>query len=138
MALAPPTTLDQFFSPAPRNSRKKNQPQNTPTRLLMFQRGKAIDKPTSRTAKTVKVLPTAHREPARMAQITKWGFCRKSTKTYPVPFKRVGNVQRATNTPATMESEIKKGENPAVTNLVGASAPASQVAAPSPQQTPSA
>src|ERR1022692_2259518 len=38
----------------------------------------------------------------------------------------MGTVQRATNTPATMPSEMINGENPAVTSLVGASAAPSQ------------
>src|ERR1039457_528302 len=38
----------------------------------------------------------------------------------------MGTVQRATNTPATMPTEMMKGENPAVTSLWGASAPPSQ------------
>src|ERR1039457_1433690 len=49
----------------------------------------------------------------------------------------MGTVQRATNTPATMPTEMMKGENPAVTSLVGASAAPSQAPAPKPQETPS-
>ena len=48
----------------------------------------------------------------------------------------VGSVQRATKTPATMESEIKKGESPTVTNFRGAAAPANQAPAASPHITP--
>src|ERR1039457_1309089 len=49
----------------------------------------------------------------------------------------MGTVQRATNTPATIPTEMMKGENPAVTSLVGASAAPSQAPAPKPQETPS-
>src|SRR5580658_2186872 len=45
-------------------------------------------------------------------------------------------VHRAVNTPATMKSEMAKGEYPAVTSLVGASAAPSQTPAVSPQITP--
>src|ERR1035438_8096375 len=53
----------------------------------------------------------------------------------------MGTVERATNTPATMPSEMIKGENPAVTSLVGASAAPrrapGEAPAPKPQETPS-
>jgi hypothetical protein len=48
----------------------------------------------------------------------------------------VGSVHRATNTPAIMVREIRKGESPVVTSFVGASAAASQVPAATPQITP--
>ena len=54
-----------------------------------------------------------------------------------MPFSIMGTVQRATNTPATMPSEIRKGEKPTVTSFVGASAAPSHAPAPSPHATPS-
>src|SRR6516164_3918310 len=78
MALAPPTTFAQLAGPAPRSSRKKNQPQKTPTKLFTFHKGKAMESPTSRTAKIVRVFPTAQRDPARTAQITRCDFSRRS------------------------------------------------------------
>src|SRR5579884_4497975 len=48
----------------------------------------------------------------------------------------MGTVQRATNTPATIPSEIRNGENPSVTSLVGASAAPSHAPAASPHATP--
>jgi len=50
----------------------------------------------------------------------------------------VGSVHRATNTPVTMQSEIKNGESPTVTSLVGASAAPSHAPAANPESTPSA
>ncbi len=61
----------------------------------------------------------------------------RSVKTYDVPFRSVGNVHRAVKTPATMQSEMAKGEKPALTSLVGASAAPSQTPAARPQTTPS-
>jgi hypothetical protein len=55
-----------------------------------------------------------------------------------VPFNATGTVHRATNTPATIPSETRNGEKPAVTSLVGASAAANHEAAANPQITPSA
>jgi hypothetical protein len=49
----------------------------------------------------------------------------------------MGTVQRATNAPITIPIEIVKGENPAFTSFVGASAVPSQTAAANPQKTPS-
>src|SRR6185437_9455188 len=43
----------------------------------------------------------------------------------------------AVNTPATMQSEIANGENPALTSFVGASAAPSHTPAANPQITPS-
>jgi hypothetical protein len=57
-------------------------------------------------ANTVSVLATAHSIPARIAVKIKWLFCRRSAKTYRVPFSSVGTVHRAVNTPVTMHSEI--------------------------------
>ena len=65
------------------------------------------------------------------------GLSRRSLNRKPVPLSSVGTVQRATNAPITMPIEMMKGENPAVTSLVGASALPSQTAAASPQNTPS-
>ena len=56
---------------------------------------------------------------------------------FSIPFSAMGTVQRATNTPATMPSEIIKGEKPSVTSLVGASAAPSHAPAASPHITPS-
>src|SRR5579875_2712013 len=81
MAMAPPRTLAQLLALAPFSSWKKNQPQNRPTRVLVFQRGKAMERPTSRMAKTVNVLATAQRAPARTAQTMRWGRLRRSRKT---------------------------------------------------------
>jgi hypothetical protein len=60
-----------------------------------------------------------------------------SENTKPVPFIRVGKVQRAVKTPATMHSEMAKGEKPATTSLVGASAAPSHAPAARPHRTPS-
>jgi hypothetical protein len=49
----------------------------------------------------------------------------------------VGKVQRAVNTPATMQREMAKGEKPTFTSLVGPSAAPSQTPAASPDATPS-
>ena len=94
-------------------------------------------RPTLRTAKMVSVLPTAHSIPASSAHTIRCGFSRRSLKRKPVPFSSVGTVQRATKAPITMPMEMMKGENPAFTSLVGASALPSQTAAASPQNTPS-
>src|SRR5262249_41757091 len=68
MAEAPPRTFSQCPAPASRNSPKRSQPHTRPTMLLVFHRGKAIDSPIRRIAKTVSVLATAHKTPARIAQ----------------------------------------------------------------------
>src|SRR5260221_8070485 len=60
IAHAPPSTFDHPLKPEPRNSLNSSQPQKSPTRLLVFHSGKAIARPTLRTAKMVSVLPTAH------------------------------------------------------------------------------
>src|ERR1019366_3837290 len=44
--------------------------------------------------------------------------------------------QRAVNTPATIHSDIAKGESPELTSFVGASAAPSQTPAASPHSTP--
>ena len=142
MANAPPKTFTHSLAPEPRNSLKSSQPQKRPTRLLVFHSGKAMDRPTLRTAKMVSVLATAHNIPASIAHTMRWGLSRRSEKIKPVPLSSVGTVQRATNAPITMPMERMKGANaasrrPAFTNLVGASAVPSQTAAVSPQKTPS-
>ena len=63
-------------------------------------------------------------------------FSARSLKTYFVPFNKVGKVQRAVNTPATMQREMAKGEKPTFTSLVGPSAAPSQTPAASPDATP--
>ena len=60
----------------------------------------------------------------------------RSANTDRVPFSSVGIDQRAVNTPATMHSEIAKGESPELTSFVGASAAPSQTPAASPHSTP--
>src|ERR1019366_2022456 len=134
---APPSTFSHCFAPEFLSSLNSNQPQNKPTRLLVFHRGKAMERPTLRMANTVSVLATAHNMPARMAHTKRCFFSLRSSQIYPVPFNSMGTVQRATNTPATMPNEMIKGGNPAVTSLVGGSAAPSQAPAPKPQETPS-
>src|ERR1039458_8119650 len=137
MANAPPNTFDHSLIPEPRSSLKSSQPQNRPTRLFVFHSGKAMARPTLRTAKMVSVLPTAQSIPAITAHTIRCGLSRRSAKRNPVPLSSVGTVQRATNAPITMPMEMRNGENPAFTSLVGASAVPSQTAAASPQKTPS-
>ena len=137
IAKAPPSTFDHPLNPEPRSSLKSNHPQNKPTRLFVFHSGNAIARPTSRTAKMVSVLATAHSVPASSAHTIRCGLSRRSWKRNPVPFSRVGTVQRATKAPMTIPIEMMKGEKPALTNLVGASALPSHTAAANPQNTPS-
>ena len=137
IAAAPPTTLAQFFAFDPRSSLNNRQPQKSPTRLLVFHSGNAMARPTLRTPKMVSVLATAHSIPASSAHTIRCGFSRRSLNRNPVPLSIVGTVQRATNAPITIPMEMMKGENPAFTSLVGASALPSQTAADSPQNTPS-
>src|SRR5271170_7492044 len=137
MAIAPPRTLIQVLAPAPRNSPNNNHPQKSPTRELMFQRGKAIARPTSRTATIVRVFATAQMPPASTAQTIRWGFCFRSYITYDVPLRSVGTVHRAKKTPTIMHSEITTGEKPVFTSFVGASAPPNHVEAAIAQKTPS-
>lgn len=89
---------------------------------LAFHKGNATARPTSRMAKTVSVLATAQRAPASNAQTMRCFFSDRSAKIYHVPLSNVGKVHRAVNTPATMQTEIANGENPAFTSFVGASA----------------
>src|SRR6266853_1579589 len=137
IASPPPNTLLHCPALAPRSSLNSSHPQNNPIRPLVFHKGNAIESPTSRMAKTVSVLATAHSPPATMAHTIRCGFARRSRNTYRVPFKRVGTVQRATKTPATMASDITNGDTPTTTSLVGASAPPSQAPAARAQRTPS-
>ncbi len=81
MAVAPPSTLAHCRGPASRSSRNRSHPQNRPTRLFVFQRGKATDRPTSRMANTVSVFATAQIIPASSAQTTRCGFWRRSAQT---------------------------------------------------------
>src|ERR1035437_3981136 len=142
MAVAPPNTFDHPIKPEPRSSLKSSHPQKRPTRELVFQSGKAMARPTLRTAKMVSVLATAHNIPARSAHTMRCGLSRRSSNRKPVPFSSMGTVQRATKAPITMPMERMKGANaasssPVFTSLVGASALPSQTAAASPQNTPS-
>src|SRR5579864_6842321 len=61
---APPTTPNHRNQPARCSSLNKSVPQIIAIKLLAFHSGNAILKPISRTANTVNVLPTAHRQPA--------------------------------------------------------------------------
>jgi hypothetical protein len=107
-----------------------------PSKLLLFQRGKAMLSPTSRTAKMVSVFATAHKQPASTAQTMRCGACRRSAAMYDVPWIKAGKVQRARNTPITMPSEITTGDSPSVTSFVGASAAPSHAPAVSPHSIP--
>src|SRR5690349_20243543 len=102
---APPSTPAQRRQPAWRSSLKKRKPQRIPSKLLEFQSGKAMLKPMSRMAKMVKVLATAHKQPARIAQMIKCGARRTSARTDEVPRIKAGRLQRARKTPTTMMSE---------------------------------
>src|SRR2546423_1921200 len=133
----PPKTPAQRRQPAWRNSLKKRNPQRMPSRLLEFQSGKAMLRPMSRMAKIVRVLATAQRQPARMAQMIKCGARRTSARTEEVPRIRAGKLQRARKTPMTMISEITMGDTPMETSLVGASAAPSQAPAVNPERMPS-
>src|SRR6185312_3796230 len=136
IATAPIKTLATVERLAPRSSPNRSQPQKIPTRELAFHNGKAIARPTSRIANTVSVFATAQRAPASSAQTIRCFLRIRSAITYRVPLSRVGRVQRAVNTPATMHRETAKGERPVLTSLVGASAAPSHTPAPRPQRTP--
>src|SRR6185436_16905769 len=133
---APPMTPNHRRESAPRSSLKKTTPQMIPSRLLLFQRGNAMLRPTSRTANIVSVLATAHRQPASTAHTIRCGACLRSAATYEVPCISAGIVQRARKTPITMLSEISTGDNPRVTSLVGASAAPSHAPAVTPHSMP--
>src|SRR5437763_9037953 len=135
IAMAPMTTLVMVVRVAPRNSPNRSHPQNSPIREFAFHRGNAIARPTSRMAKTVSVFATAHRAPANSDQTMRCFFRDKSEKTYRVPLSKVGKVQRAVKTPATMHKEIAMGDKPELTSFVGASAAPNHTPAPSPQAT---
>src|SRR5437588_5110246 len=134
---APPTTPSQRNQPARCNSLKRSVPQMIAIKLFAFHKGNAMLKPMSRTAKTVNVLPIAHRHPAITPQTIRWGTLRMSEKVPEVPSMRAGRLQRETKAPRTIMNEITKGETATVTNLVGDSAPASHSAAAKPQNIPS-
>ena len=78
---APPRTPSQRRQSAPRSSWKKTTPQKIPSRLLLFHNGKAMLRPTSRTAKIVRVLATAHKQPASTAHTIRCGACLRSAAT---------------------------------------------------------
>ena len=88
-------------------------------RELVFQRGKAMARPTSRMAKTVSVLATAQSIPARMAPDDQVLLFGEIGEDLPVPLSSVGTVQRAVKTPATMQSEIGEGREAGVDQLCG-------------------
>ena len=136
MTMAPTTTAALRDQGARRNSRKRTMPQKMPIRLLQFQRGNAILRPTSRTASMLSVFPTAHRQPAITPQTIRCGTFRVSTKTSEVPRIKAGRLHRETNAPSTIMNEMTNGDTEAVTSLLGASAAASQTAAARPQNTP--
>src|ERR1700761_4576319 len=136
IASAPRTTFATLPRLAPLSSQNSTRPQRRPMSEFAFQKGKETERPTSRTAKTVSVLPSAQRTPARRAQMMRCFLSARSAKTYAVPFSKVGNVQRDRNTPHTIADDRANGEKPAVTSLVGASAAPSQTAAVKPQMTP--
>src|ERR1700730_9675637 len=133
---APPNTPAQRRQPACRNSLKKTHPHNMPSRLFEFHSGKAMLKPTSRMAKIVMVLATAHRHPAKTAQIRRCGARRMSAWIDDVPRINAGTLQRARKTPITMISEMTMGEIPTETSLVGASAAPSHAPAAKPESMP--
>ena len=90
MAHAPPITLAQSRTREPRSSLNSRHPQKSPTRLLVFHSGKAMARPTLRTAKMVSVLATAHNIPPSSAHTMRCGLSRRSAKTNPVPLSSVG------------------------------------------------
>ena len=61
-----------------------------PTSELVFHSGKAIASPTSRMAKTVSVLATAHSMPAMIAVGIRWRFCARSANTLARAFHQRG------------------------------------------------
>src|SRR5229473_2372535 len=133
---APPSTPRSRGQPAPRSSLKNTAPQTMPSRLFAFHNGNAMLSPMSLIAKIVRVLATAHRHPARIAQTTRWGAWRTSAPIADVPRSRAGRLQRARNAPTTIAREITTGERPRATILVGASAAPSQAPAAKPLTTP--
>src|SRR6185437_429668 len=136
IATVPSTTLATFARLAPFSSPKSSRPHRIPISEFVFHRGNAIARPTSRMANTVSVLATAHSMPARIAKGINCVLRRRSRNTARVPLSRVGTLQRAVNTPATMHREIAYGDRPVLTSLVGASAAPSHTPAPMPHSTP--
>jgi hypothetical protein len=134
---APPITPAQRRQSASRSSWKSTTPQKIPSRLLLFHSGNAIVSPTSRIAKIVSVLATAHSAPASTDHTMRCGACRKSARMCDVPWISAGRLQRARNTPNTMASDTTTGDRPIVTSFVGASAAPSHTPAASPQRMPS-
>src|SRR5690348_2212323 len=137
MIKAPPTTPAFRSQPARCNSLNSSVPHKMPTRLFEFHSGKARLKPISFTANMVSVFPTAHKQPAITPHTTKWGTWRASAKVSEVPRITAGRLQREIKAPKTIMNEITNGETETVTSFVGASAPASQSAAATPQKIPS-
>src|ERR1700730_8152504 len=137
ISAAPPHTAVQRLQPAPFNSSKNSTPQRIPMRVFVFQRGNAILRPRSLMAKMVSVLATDHKQPAMIAQMTRCGALRISARIPEVPRAASGRLQRPRNTPSTITKEMRTGEMPAETSLVGASAAPSQAPAAMPQSTPS-
>src|SRR5271165_1537633 len=137
MTTAPPTTPTFLSHPARCSSLNNSVPHRMPIRLFEFHSGNARLSPMSRTAKMVSVFPTAHRQPASTPHKTRCGTWRVSRNVSPVPRINAGRLQRETNAPSTIMKEITMGETATVTSLVGASAPASQIAAANPQKIPS-
>ena len=105
-------------------------------RLLAFQSGKAMLRPTSRMAKIVIVFATAHKHPASTPQTTRWGAFLTSVRICCVPRSNAGTLQRARNTPITINNETITGEIPIFTSLVGASAAPSHAPALKPERIP--
>jgi hypothetical protein len=71
---APTTTLAMVAGRAPFSSPNSSLAHRRPISAFVFHRGKAIERPTSRMAKMVSVLATAHNDPARTAQMTRCFF----------------------------------------------------------------
>lgn len=133
---APPITPSFLNGGARWSSLKSRVPHKIPIKLFEFHSGNARLRPMSLTAKIVKVFPTAQRQPAITPQTTRCGTCCVSVNVSRVPRISAGKLQREMNAPRTIMKEITKGETATVTNLVGASAPASHNAAEMPQKIP--
>src|ERR1043165_8967580 len=93
-------------------------------------------RPTSRTAKMVSVLATAHKQPASTAQTMRCGAWRRSSRTKAVPWIRAGRLQRARKTPRTIASDTTTGEAPVVASGGGGWAAPSQAPAVRPHSIP--
>jgi hypothetical protein len=81
MQTAPSTTFAVFLAPAPRSSENSSRAHSRPINEFVFQSGKAVARPTSRMAKTVSVLATAHSAPARIAHTIRCFLAIRSAKT---------------------------------------------------------